>query len=198
MRQQTDKPNKQPNFCLSDFIAPRDTTIRDYIGGFAVTAGLGVEGLAKEFEADKDDYNAILLKALADRLAEALAEYMHEQVRKTYWGYAENEQFNSAQLIKEHYSGIRPAPGYPACPDHTEKGTLFELLAASQETGIKLTEHFAMTPAASVSGFYFSHPESKYFGIGKVDRDQIESYAARKNISLTEAERWLSPILKYK
>ena len=198
LRQQTDKPNKQANFCLSDYVAPSSTNTNDYIGGFAVTAGLGVEKLAAGYEADKDDYNAILLKALADRLAEALAEYMHEQVRKDYWGYAGEERFSNAELIKEQYAGIRPAPGYPACPDHTEKATLFKLLDASNATGISLTEHFAMTPAASVSGFYFSHPDSRYFGIGKIDKDQVESYATRKNISVAEAERWLSPVLRYK
>ena len=198
LRQQTDKPNRQPNFCLSDYVAPSWTNTNDYIGGFAVTAGLGVEKLAASFEADKDDYNAILLKALADRLAEALAEYMHEQVRQEYWGYASSEHLSNAELIKEHYTGIRPAPGYPACPDHTEKASLFELLDTSRATGINLTEHFAMIPAASVSGFYFSHPDSRYFGIGKIDKDQVESYATRKNITVAEAERWLSPVLKYK
>ncbi|MCH7744230.1 MAG: methionine synthase, partial [Proteobacteria bacterium] len=137
-------------------------------------------------------------KALADRLAEALAEYMHEQVRKDYWGYAGDEHFGNAELIREQYTGIRPAPGYPACPDHTEKASLFELLDPSNAIGISLTEHFAMTPAASVSGFYFSHPDSRYFGIGKIDKDQVESYATRKNISVAEAERWLSPVLRYK
>ena len=198
LRQQTDKPNRQPNFCLSDYVAPYCTNTNDYIGGFAVTAGLGVAKLAASFEEDKDDYNAILLKALADRLAEALAEYMHEQVRQEYWGYAQGEHLSNAELIKEHYTGIRPAPGYPACPDHTEKASLFELLDTSKATGISLTEHFAMIPAASVSGFYFSHPDSRYFGIGKIDKDQVESYATRKNITVTEAERWLSPVLKYK
>ncbi len=198
LRQQTDKPNQQPNFCLADYIAPSGMEINDYIGGFVVTAGLGVEELAAGYEAEKDDYNAILVKALADRLAEAFAEYMHERVRKEYWGYATDEQFDNAELIKEQYSGIRPAPGYPACPDHTEKETLFNLLDASSATGVELTEHFAMTPAATVSGFYFSHPESRYFGIGKIEKDQVTSYAKRKGMTIAEAERWLSPVLKYK
>ncbi len=198
LRQQTDKPGDQPNFCLSDFIAPADTGVRDYIGGFVVTTGIGVEELARQWEDASDDYNAILLKSLADRLAEAFAEYLHLQVRRCYWGYATGEELTNEDLIKERYQGIRPAPGYPACPDHTEKGTLFELLNATCGTGVQLTEHFAMMPAASVSGFYFSHRDARYFGLGKIDRDQIEHYAARKNISVEEAERWLSPVLKYK
>ncbi len=198
LRQQIEKPGGKPSLCLSDYIAPADSGIADYIGGFAITAGLGVETLAAAFKADKDDYNAILLKAIADRLAEALAEYMHEQVRKDYWGYATDEQFNNSELIGEKYQGIRPAPGYPACPDHSEKATLFELLDADAAVGISLTEHFAMTPAASVSGFYFSHPDAAYFGIGKIEYDQVESYALRKGISVAEAERWLSPTLRYK
>lgn len=152
---------------------------------------------ATGYEADKDDYNSILVKSLADRLAEALAEYMHECVRKEYWGYANQESLDSESLIKERYDGIRPAPGYPACPDHTEKAALFELLDASNAIGVDLTEHFAMMPAASVSGFYFSHPDSRYFGIGKIDKDQVEHYAGRKQISVEEAERWLSPVLRY-
>ena len=198
LRQQTDKPSRQANFCLADYVAPAGMGIKDYIGGFVVTAGLGVGELAAAYEADQDDYNSILVKALADRLAEAFAEYMHERIRKEYWGYAADEHFENAELIKEQYSGVRPAPGYPACPDHTEKATLFKLLDASNATGVELTENFAMTPAATVSGFYFSHPESRYFGIGKIEKDQVESYAARKDISVAEAERWLSPVLKYK
>jgi 5-methyltetrahydrofolate--homocysteine methyltransferase len=198
LRQQTDKPNEQANFCLSDYVAPEATSISDYVGGFAVTAGLGVDTLVTAYETEKDDYNSILLKSLADRLAEALAEYMHERVRKEYWGYASHESLDSEALIKERYDGIRPAPGYPACPDHTEKAALFELLDATNAMGIELTEHFAMTPAASVSGFYFSHPDSRYFGIGKIEKDQVENYAQRKNITLEEAERWLSPVLGYK
>jgi 5-methyltetrahydrofolate--homocysteine methyltransferase len=197
LRQQTDKPNEQPNYCLSDYIAPVDSGKQDYIGGFVVTTGLGADKLAKQYEDDKDDYNAIMVKALADRLAEAFAEKLHEIVRTEYWGYAGTEAMSKEELIKEKYQGIRPAPGYPACPDHTEKATLFSLLNAEQETGVTLTEHFAMSPAASVSGFYFSHPASRYFGIGKIDRDQAASYAERKGQTLEETERWLSPVLKY-
>ncbi|HAK52825.1 MAG TPA: methionine synthase [Gammaproteobacteria bacterium] len=198
LRQQTDKPNQQPNFCLSDYIAPRDTGLEDYIGGFVVTAGIGVEALAATYEAEKDDYNAILLKAIADRLAEAFAEKLHEEVRKTHWGYVSVEVLSNDELIKESYQGIRPAPGYPACPDHTEKETLFELLSASKEIGVDLTSHYAMTPAASVSGFYFSHPEARYFGLGKIDKDQATDYATRKGMTLSEVEKWLQPVLKYK
>jgi len=197
LRQQTDKPNEQPNFCISDYVAPKDSGKEDYVGGFVVSAGHGVEALAKQYEEANDDYNAILVKALADRLAEAFAERMHLRVRKEFWKYNSDEALSNVELIKEKYQGIRPAPGYPACPDHTEKATLFSLLDAKQKIGVDLTEHFAMTPAASVSGFYFSHPESRYFGIGKIDRDQVESYAERKNMSLEEAERWLSPVLSY-
>ncbi len=196
LRQQTDKPNDKPNFCLSDYVAPDG--IADYVGGFVVTAGHGVQALADEFEANQDDYNAILLKALADRLAEAFAEHMHERVRKEFWGYAKDESLDNMALIKEAYRGIRPAPGYPACPDHTEKATLFDLLDATQKIGVDLTEHFAMAPAASVSGFYFSHPEAQYFGLGKIDQDQVKRYALRKGQSLDETERWLSPVLSYK
>jgi 5-methyltetrahydrofolate--homocysteine methyltransferase len=154
--------------------------------------------LAASFEAEHDDYNSILIKALADRLAEAFAERMHERVRKELWGYDQQEALSNEELIKERYAGIRPAPGYPACPDHTEKATLFTLLDATNEIGIDLTEHYAMTPAASVSGFYFSHPQSRYFGLGKIAKDQVESYAERKGQSLEEAEKWLSPVLSYK
>jgi 5-methyltetrahydrofolate--homocysteine methyltransferase len=157
-----------------------------------------VEKLAASFEAEHDDYNSILIKALADRLAEAFAERMHERVRKELWGYDQQEALSNEELIKERYAGIRPAPGYPACPDHTEKATLFTLLDATNEIGIDLTEHYAMTPAASVSGFYFSHPQSRYFGLGKIAKDQVESYAERKGQSLEEAEKWLSPVLSYK
>ncbi|MBV1878407.1 MAG: methionine synthase [Pseudomonadales bacterium] len=198
LRQQTDKPNEQPNFCLADYVAPMDSGVKDYVGGFVVSAGHGVEALAAKYEADNDDYNAILVKAIADRLAEALAEKMHELVRKQYWGYAANETLTNSELIKEAYKGIRPAPGYPACPDHTEKASLFSMLGATQKIAVDLTEHYAMTPAASVSGFYFSHPEARYFGLGKIDQDQVEHYAQRKNIPVAEAERWLSPVLLYK
>ncbi len=198
LRQQIDKPNEKPNFCLADYIAPKETGLKDYIGGFVVSTGHGVTALAAEFEANQDDYNSILLKALADRLAEALAERMHERVRKEFWGYAADEAFDNAALIKESYQGIRPAPGYPACPDHTEKGTLFRLLDATQKIAVDLSEHYAMMPASSVSGFYYSHPDSQYFGLGKIDKDQVEHYAERKGQTVEETERWLSPVLSYR
>jgi 5-methyltetrahydrofolate--homocysteine methyltransferase len=195
LRQQRQKPNGQANRCLADFIAPEGTA--DYIGAFAVTAGIGIDAKVQEFESAHDDYNAILLKALADRLAEAAAEYMHERVRKQHWGYATDEALDNEALIKERYTGIRPAPGYPACPDHTEKATLWELLDVENNTGITLTESFAMVPTAAVSGFYFSHPDSSYFAIGKVGRDQIEDYAARKGMPVETVERWLASVLGY-
>jgi 5-methyltetrahydrofolate--homocysteine methyltransferase len=195
LRQQVVKAPGQPNYCLSDFVAPAESGKEDYIGGFAVTAGLGIENKVKEFESVHDDYHAILLKALADRFAEALAERMHERVRKEWWGYALNEQLTKDQLIDESYHGIRPAPGYPACPDHTEKALLFDLLDVPGRAGITLTESMAMYPAASVSGWYFSHPESKYFAVSGIGRDQLEDYAARKGMSVVEMERWLSPLL---
>ena len=197
LRQQTDKPGSQPNFCLSDYVAPIGSGKRDYIGGFVVTTGLGAKTLSAHFEDEKDDYNAILVKAIADRLAEAFAECLHQEVRKVYWGYLLDESLSNAELIREKYQGIRPAPGYPACPDHTEKETLFRLLDASAKTGVTLTASYAMDPAATVSGFYFSHPESRYFGIGKIGRDQVEDYAARKKLPISEIERWLRPILQY-
>jgi len=197
LRQQTDKANDNPNYSLADYIAPKETGIADFIGGFVVTTGIGVPELVAEFEADHDDYNAIMVKALADRLAEAFAERMHERVRKEFWGYGDNESLTNDQLIKESYQGIRPAPGYPACPDHTEKTTLFNLLCAEQHTGVSLTESFAMSPAASVSGWYFSHPESNYFGVGKIDRDQVADLAARKNMGVEQLERWLAANLVY-
>ena len=193
LRQQTAQVAAKPSYCLSDFVAPEETGLKDYVGGFVVTAGIGADELAKQYEAAGDDYNSIMVKALADRLAEAFAEHMHERVRKEFWGYSHNEKLNNDELIKEKYLGIRPAPGYPACPDHTEKASLFELLEAETNTPVQLTEHFAMMPAASVSGWYFSHPESKYFGLGKITRDQLESYAVRKGLSIEEAERWLRP-----
>jgi 5-methyltetrahydrofolate--homocysteine methyltransferase len=196
IRQQTEKPNRKANFSLADFIAPKSTGVEDYIGAFAVTAGVGVDALAKKYEADGDDYNAIMVKALADRLAEAFAEHMHLRVRKEFWAYSD-ESLSNDELIKERYRGIRPAPGYPACPDHTEKATLFKLLSAEQHTGIELTEHFAMMPTAAVSGFYYSHPESSYFATGKIGKDQVESLAERKQMPLTELERWLAPVLNY-
>lgn len=198
LRQQFKKASGQPNISLSDFIATKDTGLEDYIGGFVVTAGLGIEKRIKEFEDDDDDYNSILLKALADRLAEALAEMMHEIVRKELWGYANQESFAKEALVKENYQGIRPAPGYPACPDHTEKETLFNLLNAENKIGVKLTENYAMYPASSVSGLYFAHPQSKYFGLGKIEKDQVEDYAKRKRKGLEETEKWLAPNLNYK
>lgn len=196
LRQQNPRPEDKPNYCLSDFVAPKSTGLKDYVGGFITTAGIGAEELAKSYEEKGDDYNSIMVKALADRLAEAFAEHMHEKVRKEFWNYAPEESLSNEELIKERYSGIRPAPGYPACPDHTEKTALFELLNGEANTGVNLTEHFAMMPAASVSGWYFSHPESKYFGLGKIGKDQLASYADRKGMSLEEAERWLRPNLE--
>jgi len=196
LRQQAQKANNVPNIALSDFIAPAETGIQDYIGGFAVSV-FGAEERAKAFEQDHDDYSSIMVKALADRLAEAFAELLHEKVRKEYWGYDSDEHLSNEELIRERYKGIRPAPGYPACPDHTEKITLFKLLDAQNATGVDLTESLAMTPAASVSGWYFSHPESKYFGLGKIEKDQVQSFAERKGISVEEAEKWLSPNLNY-
>ena len=196
LRQQNKKAPGLPNFCLSDFVAPKETGVPDYVGAFAVTAGIGIEEHVKKFEAAHDDYHAILLKALADRLAEALAERMHERVRKEFWGYAQTETLQNDQLIAEAYRGIRPAPGYPACPEHTEKRTLWKLLQP-ENLGITLTESCAMYPAAAVSGWYFSHPESRYFGLGQIGKDQVENYARRKGMSIAEAERWLAPVLNY-
>jgi methionine synthase (B12-dependent) (EC 2.1.1.13) len=188
---------QQANFCLSDFIAPAECGRPDWIGAFAVTAGVGIEGPLARFVADQDDYSAILLKALADRLAESFAERLHQLVRTRYWGYATDEQLSNEELIAEHYRGIRPAPGYAACPDHTEKGTLWRLLEPDRRIGLILTENFAMLPAASVSGWYFAHPEARYFGVGRIQRDQVEDYAQRKGWTLDEAERWLAPVLGY-
>ena len=197
LRQQTAKAIAKPNYSLADFIAPKETGLNDYLGGFVTTAGIGAEELAKAYEDDQDDYNSIMVKALADRLAEAFAEHMHERVRKEFWSYDLDESLSNEELVKERYRGIRPAPGYPACPDHTEKALLFNLLDATKQSGVSLTEHYAMLPAASVSGFYFSHPESTYFGLGKIDKDQVESYAERKGMTIDEVERWLSPNLAY-
>lgn len=197
LRQQSEKVKGEPHYALADFIAPKDSGRADYWGGFAVTSGLGCDELVKEYEENHDDYNSIMVKALADRLAEAFAEKMHELVRKDYWAYDPEESFNNEDLIKEKYTGIRPAPGYPACPDHTEKRTLFDLLEAEKNTGLHLTENFAMFPTAAVSGFYFSHPHSRYFGLGKIAKDQVEDYAIRKNASLEDTERWLAPNLSY-
>jgi 5-methyltetrahydrofolate--homocysteine methyltransferase len=197
LRQQTNKNNEPQNYSLADFVAPKSTGIKDHVGAFAVTTGLGADALAKSYEAAHDDYNSIMVKALADRLAEALAERMHQRVRTEFWAYQTSEKLTNEELIKEKYSGIRPAPGYPACPDHTEKDTLFKLLDATANADIKLTEHFAMLPAASVSGFYYSHPQSKYFAVGRIGKDQVEDYARRKDMTVSEAERWLSPSLSY-
>ncbi|MFE0499487.1 methionine synthase [Lysobacter soli] len=197
LRQQVDKPVDRPDFCLADFIAPKDSGRQDWIGGFAVTAGIGIEEHVARFEADHDDYNAILLKALADRFAEALAERLHERVRKEFWGYAATEALGNDALIDEAYVGIRPAPGYPACPEHSEKATLFRLLDAENNAGVRLTESFAMYPAAAVSGYYFSHPRSQYFVVGRVSKEQVEDYARRKGVSLAQAERWLASNLDY-
>ncbi len=197
IRQQMVKPPGRPNLALADFVAPRDTGVPDYIGAFAVTAGGGIEALVNRFEAAHDDYNAILTKALADRLAEAFAELLHLRARREFWGYAPDEALDSEGLIKERYQGIRPAPGYPACPDHTEKRILFDLLRAEETTGITLTESFAMLPTAAVSGYYFWHPQSQYFGVGKIERDQVEDYARRKGMDVAVVERWLSPNLNY-
>jgi 5-methyltetrahydrofolate--homocysteine methyltransferase len=197
LRQQAEKPVERPDFCLSDFIAPKDANKQDWLGGFAVTAGIGIEEHVARFEAGHDDYSSILLKALADRLAEAFAERMHERVRREFWGYQPDEVLNNEALIDEQYCGIRPAPGYPACPDHTEKTTLFQWLDATRNTGIELTEGFAMYPASSVSGWYFSHPGSQYFVVGRITREQVDDYAKRKGWTRTEAERWLAPNLDY-
>ena len=197
LRQQTQKPPGQANFALADFIAPKQTGKRDHIGAFAVAAGFGMEDKLREFEQDHDDYRAIMLKALADRLAEALAERLHQRVRKEFWGYGADENLDNAALIAEKYRGIRPAPGYPACPDHTEKPLLWDLLKVEANTGMTLTDNYAMHPAAAVCGLYFSHPEARYFGLGKINRDQVADYALRKGLELRQAERWLSPSLGY-
>ena len=197
LRQQMAKRDNKPNLCLSDFVAPKETNIADYIGGFAVTTGLNIEAKLSNFKLKHDDYSDILLKALADRLAEAFAERMHERVRREYWGYAHDENLKNSALINEQYQGIRPAPGYPACPDHSEKRILFDVLEAEKRTNIELTESFAMSPAASVSGFYFAHPDASYFGIGRIGRDQVEDYATRRQVSSQTAERWLSANLGY-
>ncbi len=197
LRQQVDKPVERPDFCLADFIAPKAAGKPDWIGAFAVTAGIGIEPHLARFEAEFDDYRSILLKSLADRLAEALAERLHQRVRTEIWGYAAQETLDAEALIREQYRGIRPAPGYPACPDHTEKGTLFRLLDAEQNTSLSLTDSFAMYPTAAVSGYYFSHPDSQYFVLGKVSREQVEDYAVRKGWTMAQAERWLAPNLDY-
>ena len=204
LRQQIIKTDGKPNFSLADFVAPKGSGVTDYVGGFITTAGIGAEEVSKAYQDKGDDYNAIMVKALADRLAEACAEWLHQQVRKDYWGYATDEQLDNEDLIKEKYVGIRPAPGYPACPDHTEKGVLFDLLDPTQDgegkpgiSGVFLTEHYAMFPAAAVSGWYFAHPQAQYFAVGKVDKDQVESYNARKGQEMRVTERWLAPNLGY-
>src|ERR1019366_8491144 len=202
IRQQTKKPAGQYNVALADFILPKSEiknpqSAIDFIGAFAVTTGIGIDEHIARFEKDHDDYSAIMLKALADRLAEAFAELMHKKVRKEIWGYAKDEHLKNEELIKEEYAGIRPAPGYPAQPDHTEKPTLFKLLEVEKNTGITLTESLAMLPTAAVSGLYFAHPQSHYFGIGKIKKDQVEDYAKRKGLTLEETERWLGPNLAY-
>ena len=196
LRQQLSKREGRANAALSDYIAPRASGLADYVGGFTVTAGIGEDEVAERFKRANDDYSAIMVKALADRLAEAFAERLHQRVRKEFWGYAADETFSNDQLIAEKYRGIRPAPGYPAQPDHTEKGTLFNLLK-SERIGVNLTESFAMWPGAAVCGLYFSHPQSAYFGVGKIERDQVEDYARRKGWTVAECERWLAPILNY-
>ena len=197
LRQQKSKPQNHAQSCLADFIAPMGSGCCDYLGAFAVTAGFGIDEHVARFEAAHDDYSSIMLKALADRLAEALAERMHERVRRELWGYVPEERLDPAGLIREQYRGIRPAPGYPACPEHTEKAALWQLLDPERNAGIRLTESYAMLPTAAVSGFYFSHPQAHYFGVGQIDRDQVASYAQRKGWSLTEAQRWLAPNLGY-
>ena len=197
IRQQMERNKQQPNFCLADFIAPADSNKQDWLGAFAVSAGFGIEDPIEKFRKNHDDYNIILLEALADRFAEALAEKMHELTRKVFWGYASDENLSNEEVIKENYQGIRPAPGYPACPEHTEKGTLWKLLQPEERIGLKITESYAMWPAAAVSGWYFSHPDSRYFGTGKIQRDQVEDYAKRKGWTLEEAEKWLGPVLGY-
>ncbi|WP_040263081.1 methionine synthase [Pseudomonas massiliensis] len=197
LRQQTIKPDGKPNLSLADFVAPKASGVTDYIGGFITTAGIGAEEVAKAYQDAGDDYNSIMVKALADRLAEACAEWLHQQVRTTYWGYAPEESLDNEDLIREQYRGIRPAPGYPACPDHTEKGTLFSLLDPEGTSGVTLTEHYAMFPTAAVSGWYFAHPQAQYFAVGKIDRDQVTSYSERKGQEHSVSERWLSPNLGY-
>ena len=202
LRQQSKKPAGQYNIALSDFIKPKNATSsevekNDYIGSFALTTGIGIDAHVARFEKDHDDYSAIMLKALADRLAEAFAELLHKKVRTEIWGYAKNENFKNEDLIKEEYAGIRPAPGYPAQPDHTEKNTIWKLLDVEKNTGITLTESLAMVPTAAVSGLYFAHPQAHYFGIGKINKEQIEDYAKRKTMAFADAERWLGSVLAY-
>jgi 5-methyltetrahydrofolate--homocysteine methyltransferase len=197
LRQQLARREGRPNVALADFVAPAGSGVPDYLGAFIVTAGLGEETTAARFKGANDDYSAIMVKALADRVAEAFAERLHARVRREFWGYAADEVIAPADLLREKYRGIRPAPGYPAQPDHTEKGALFDLVGGGEAIGVSLTESFAMWPGASVCGLYFSHPEAHYFGVGKIERDQVADYAQRKGWSVPEAERWLAPILHY-
>ena len=198
LRQQIKKASGKASLCLSDFICPKDSGKGDYIGAFAVNAGIGVDALSAEFQAQQDDYKDIMVKAIADRLAEATTEYMHELMRKELWCYASDEQLDNDALIKEEYKGIRPAPGYPACPDHTQKDVLWnDLLMPSQTIGLNMTESYAMYPASAVCGFYYSHPSSKYFGIGKINKDQVEDLAKRKGVAVSQVEKWLNPNLNY-
>jgi 5-methyltetrahydrofolate--homocysteine methyltransferase len=196
LRQQNVKPSGRANLCLADFVAPKASAVEDWVGAFAVSAG-GIDARVAELEKGHDDYAAIMLKVLADRFAEAFAERLHERVRREFWGYAADEKLSREQLIAEAYRGVRPAPGYPACPDHTAKGPLFRLLDAERRASMRLTESFAMLPASAVSGFYLSHPQSSYFAVGKVGRDQVDDYARRAGMSLSEAEKWLAPYLAY-
>ena len=197
LRQQKGKPQGQPHECLADYVAPRSSGVADHIGAFAVTAGVGIEEHVARFERAHDDYSSIMLKALADRLAEAAAEHFHERTRRELWGYASQETLTNDQLIREEYRGIRPAPGYPACPDHREKAKLWRMLDVDRNAGIRLTESYAMYPTAAVSGWYFAHPDAHYYALGKIDKDQVEDYAKRREESLADAQRWLSPNLGY-
>ena len=197
LRQQLARRDGKPNIALADFVAPVDLGLDDYLGAFVVTAGAEEEKISARYARANDDYGSIMVKALADRIAEAFAERMHERVRKEFWGYASNENILPQELLAENYAGIRPAPGYPAQPDHTEKATLFELLDVTKRTGVALTDSFAMTPAATVSGLYLAHPEAHYFGVAKIERDQVEDYARRKGMEVAAVERWLAPILNY-
>jgi 5-methyltetrahydrofolate--homocysteine methyltransferase len=198
LRNQQQKGKGIPNLSLADFIAPKSSGLNDYFGGFAVTAGIGLEQWTEKFEKELDDYNSIMMKVLADRLAEAFAELIHQRVRKEFWGYSKNENLEIKAILKEQYQGIRPAPGYPACPEHSEKRALFDLLNAEEKVGITLTENFAMYPAASVSGYYFAHPLSQYFNVGKIGYDQLTDYAKRKNAEIAQIEKWLNANLNYK
>jgi 5-methyltetrahydrofolate--homocysteine methyltransferase len=196
LRQQANREGSEPCRSLADFVAPKATDLPDHVGAFAVTSGIGLKELTDKYRAEHDDYNAIMAEAIADRLAEAFAEYLHKRVRDE-WAYGREEKFSPAELTQEKYRGIRPAPGYPACPDHTEKGTIWRLLDVEATTGIRITESFAMWPGSSVSGLYFAHPEARYFSLGKIDREQVADYARRKGMSVAEVERWLAPNLNY-